>query len=144
MQSGEDTIRSAQIVAGLTPCYNHSQWSGRQRLLLFLPKLHVHAHCHTCACTSLGSPALSEICGSHCPLSNLTCGRWDPDNTKLFPKTTRIIKKSNAPSLEVFFARQPGGTGIKPHTDNSNFIMTGHLALVVPEGNCWIKARAAL
>jgi aspartate beta-hydroxylase len=64
-------------------------------------------------------------------------------NTQLFPKTTEIMKKSKAPSLEVFFARQPAGTGIKPHTDNSNFIMTGHLAIVVPQGssveNLWIK-----
>lgn len=67
--------------------------------------------------------------------------RWEPENSKLFPKTTQIVKDSKAPSLEVFFARQPAGTGIQPHTDNANFVMTGHLALVVPEGNCWIKVR---
>lgn len=67
-------------------------------------------------------------------------GRWEPQNSKLFPKTTQIVKDSRAPSLEVFFARQPARTGIEPHTDNSNFVMTGHLALVVPEGDCWIKS----
>ena len=44
-----------------------------------------------------------------------------------------------APTLEVFFARQTGGTGIKSHTDFVNFIQTSHLGLDVPEGDCWIK-----
>lgn len=44
-----------------------------------------------------------------------------------------------APTLEVFFARQPPGTGIKSHTDFVNFIQTTHLGLQVPEGDCWIK-----
>lgn len=83
------------------------------------------------------SHALAEVNNQRFPRFNPI--RWEPTNTKLFPQTTEIIQKSKAPSLEVFFARQPAGTGIKPHTDNSNFIMTGHLALVVPEGNCWIK-----
>jgi len=44
-----------------------------------------------------------------------------------------------APTLEVFFARQDGGTGIKSHTDNANFVQTSHLGIDVPEGECWIK-----
>lgn len=44
-----------------------------------------------------------------------------------------------APTLEIFFARQDGKTGIKSHTDNSNFIQTTHLGIDVPEGECWIK-----
>lgn len=41
--------------------------------------------------------------------------------------------------MEVFFARQEGNTGIKPHTDNANFIQTSHLGIDIPEGQCWIK-----
>lgn len=41
--------------------------------------------------------------------------------------------------MEVFFARQKAGTGIKSHTDHANFIQTSHLGLDVPEGQCWIK-----
>eukprot|EP00746_Dinoflagellata_sp_MGD_P034337 gnl/MRDRNA2_/MRDRNA2_18203_c0_seq1.p1 gnl/MRDRNA2_/MRDRNA2_18203_c0~~gnl/MRDRNA2_/MRDRNA2_18203_c0_seq1.p1 ORF type:complete len:378 (-),score=82.21 gnl/MRDRNA2_/MRDRNA2_18203_c0_seq1:112-1245(-) len=66
-------------------------------------------------------------------------GRWDLDNIKLFPKTAKLLDSLNAPASEVFFARQTAGTGIKPHTDNTNFILTGHLGLEVPEGDCWIE-----
>jgi hypothetical protein len=31
---------------------------------------------------------------------------WDPVNTKLFPKTTAVIKKLEIPTCEVFFAKQ--------------------------------------
>ena len=44
-----------------------------------------------------------------------------------------------APTLEVFFARQPAGTGIKSHTDYVNFIQTSHLGLDIPAGDCWFK-----
>ena len=37
------------------------------------------------------------------------------------------IAAANAPSVEVFFAKQAPKTGIKPHTDFTNFIMTAHL-----------------
>ena len=30
-------------------------------------------------------------------------------------------------------------SGIKAHSDKNNFIITCHLALDVPEGECWIK-----
>lgn len=66
-------------------------------------------------------------------------GRWDDDNARLFPETVQFFKQLNAPTLEVFFARQPPGTGIKSHTDFVNFIQTTHLGLQVPEGDCWIK-----
>jgi hypothetical protein len=52
--------------------------------------------------------------------------RWDPINCALFPVTTRIVRDElKVPSCEVFFARQDPHSGIKPHTDNTNFIMTG-------------------
>ena len=34
--------------------------------------------------------------------------------------------------MEVFFAKQAPQTGIKPHTDFTNFIMTSHLGLDCP------------
>lgn len=40
---------------------------------------------------------------------------------------------------EVFFAKQAPHTGIAPHTDWTNFILTAHLALIVPEGECVMK-----
>lgn len=89
-------------------------------------------------------------------------GVWDESNIKLFPKTHKLLLDiqgmhgvdivlivyptnyyhiflSVAPTLEVFFARQDGKTGIKSHTDNANFIQTTHLGIDVPEGECWIK-----
>jgi aspartyl/asparaginyl beta-hydroxylase (cupin superfamily) len=38
----------------------------------------------------------------------------------------------------VCFARQEPGSGVAPHSDGRNFILTSHLGLKVPEG-CWIK-----
>ncbi|CAM9402408.1 unnamed protein product [Phaeothamnion confervicola] len=64
---------------------------------------------------------------------------WDAANSAIFKKTTKIIKDLGVPSCEVFFARQEPRTGIKPHTDNCNFILTAHLGLDVPEGECWIR-----
>lgn len=43
------------------------------------------------------------------------------------------------PSCEVFFAKQGPRSGILPHTDKNNFIITCHLPVDVPEGLCWIK-----
>uniref|UniRef100_A0A7S1XNR8 Aspartyl/asparaginy/proline hydroxylase domain-containing protein n=1 Tax=Phaeomonas parva TaxID=124430 RepID=A0A7S1XNR8_9STRA len=70
---------------------------------------------------------------------------WDPVNCGLFPRTAEILRKITAdksavvPSVEAFFARQTPGTGIKPHTDFTNFILTAHLGLDTPTGDCWIK-----
>jgi len=64
---------------------------------------------------------------------------WEETNCKLFPKTVELVKAANVPSVEVFFARQDPSTGIKPHTDNTNFILTSHLGLDVPEGECWMQ-----
>lgn len=64
---------------------------------------------------------------------------WEDTNCALFPKTVELLKKNGVPSVEVFFAKQAPNTGIKPHTDNTNFILTSHLGLDVPEGECWMK-----
>ena len=66
-------------------------------------------------------------------------GRWEETNTKIFPVATQAVKESGCPTAEVFFARQPGGTGIKAHTDNTNYLMTSHLALRAPGAGCWIR-----
>lgn len=66
--------------------------------------------------------------------------KWDETNMKLFPLTSNIVKQCNVPSVEVFFAKQKAGTGIKLHTDDCNFILTMHLGLVVPKNDkSWIR-----
>lgn len=64
---------------------------------------------------------------------------WDDAARGLFPKTCEVVRGCGAPSVDVFFARQRANSGIKPHTDNSNFFVTAHLALEVPDGSCWIQ-----
>ena len=65
---------------------------------------------------------------------------WNSAVCDLFPETCEILRGCDAPSHEILFARQRAGTGIKPHTDNSNFFITAHLPLEVPdEGRCWIR-----
>ena len=66
-------------------------------------------------------------------------GKWDDERIEFFPKTKKILTSLNVPSCEVFFARQGPNSGIKPHTDKNNFIITCHIGLDVPENECWIK-----
>ena len=65
---------------------------------------------------------------------------WEPTNVGLFPKTVAAVKAAGTPSVEVFFAKQAPQTGIKPHTDFTNFIMTSHLGLdCPPPPESWMK-----
>ncbi|TFJ79886.1 hypothetical protein NSK_008773, partial [Nannochloropsis salina CCMP1776] len=64
---------------------------------------------------------------------------WDETNARIFPKTVELLREIGAPTVEVFFAKQKGKTGIQPHSDGCNFVLTAHLGLEVPEGECWIK-----
>lgn len=65
--------------------------------------------------------------------------RWDVEACRLFPTTHEILTGCGAPSVHTFFARQGSKSGIKPHTDNSNFFVTAHIGLEVPGEDCWIK-----
>lgn len=64
---------------------------------------------------------------------------WDRTACDLFPKTTDIIKGSGVPSVEVFFAKQQAKSGVKPHTESTNFYITAHLCLEIPDGDCWVR-----
>jgi aspartyl/asparaginyl beta-hydroxylase (cupin superfamily) len=66
-------------------------------------------------------------------------GVWDGDNVDSFPKTVALLGECNVPCQEAFFARQGPSSGIQPHSDLNNFILTAHLAVDVPEGECWIR-----
>ena len=67
-------------------------------------------------------------------------GVWNVKNCKQFPKTYEILRSLEIPLAVrgVCFARQAAGSGVAPHSDGRNFILTSHLGLRVPEG-CWIK-----
>jgi aspartate beta-hydroxylase len=60
-------------------------------------------------------------------------GQWDETNAKLFPVTSRAIHESGTPAAEVFFASMKPRSEIKPHSDFTNFVLTSHLPLVIPE-----------
>lgn len=60
-------------------------------------------------------------------------GTWDPTNVNLFPRTSEIVRDCGVPAVEVFFASMKPHTDIKRHSDNTNFVVTSHLALDVPE-----------
>ncbi|CAM9160719.1 unnamed protein product [Choristocarpus tenellus] len=65
--------------------------------------------------------------------------QWDSTNCAMFPETTKIVKSLPLPSCEVCFARQEPMTGVSLHTDNTNFVLTAHLGVDVPDGKCWIQ-----
>lgn len=60
-------------------------------------------------------------------------GTWDPVNANLFPVASKAIHESGAPVVEAFYASMKAHTDIKLHTDNTNFVVTSHLALDIPE-----------
>ena len=63
------------------------------------------------------------------------------ENCKEFPKTTELLRRLNIPLAVrgVCFAKQAPGTGVQPHSDGRNFILTSHLGLKVPS-EAWIQS----
>jgi len=58
---------------------------------------------------------------------------WDQTNCKLFPRTARCVRDSGIPAVEVFFASMKPDSAIKMHSAFTNFVLTSHLALDIPE-----------
>ncbi len=56
-------------------------------------------------------------------------GEWIPENCEKFPETVKLLKELQIPLAVrgVMFARQVPGSGVSPHTDGRNFILTTHL-----------------
>lgn len=67
-------------------------------------------------------------------------GVWNMKNCREFPKTYELLRKLAIPLAVrgVCFARQTPGSGVQPHSDGRNFILTSHLGLQIPS-NCWIQ-----
>ena len=67
-------------------------------------------------------------------------GVWNMENCKQFPRTYEVLRKLGIPLAVrgVCFARQAPNSGVQPHSDGRNFILTSHLGLKIPEG-CWIQ-----
>lgn len=65
-------------------------------------------------------------------------GVWNIENCNQFPKTYELLRSLNIPLAVrgVCFARQAPGSGVGPHSDGRNFILTSHLGIKVPEGAC--------
>lgn len=70
-------------------------------------------------------------------------GQWNAENCALFPKTVEILKSLRIPLAMrgVMFAKQLPRTGVQPHSDGRNFILTAHLGLKIPQDyeSCWMK-----
>jgi aspartyl/asparaginyl beta-hydroxylase (cupin superfamily) len=60
-------------------------------------------------------------------------GIWDPINANLFPRTSMAIRDSGAPVTEAFFASMQPKSSIAPHSDFTNFVVTCHLGLDIPD-----------
>jgi aspartate beta-hydroxylase len=60
--------------------------------------------------------------------------------TTLFPETYALIRSLQMPTAVrgVCFARQAPYSGVQPHSDGRNFILTIHVPLQIPTG-CWIE-----
>jgi len=77
---------------------------------------------------------------------------WDEANLALFPVTSGLLARSGVPLVEALFARMAPASAIKAHSDMSNFVLTAHLGVDVPEleleengkgeSTCWIQVGA--
>ena len=67
-------------------------------------------------------------------------GVWNTENCAAFPATYQLLQQLRIPLAVrgVCFARQAPGTGVQPHSDGRNFILTSHLGLKIPP-DCWIE-----
>jgi aspartyl/asparaginyl beta-hydroxylase (cupin superfamily) len=59
-------------------------------------------------------------------------GVWDPVNVNLFPVAAQAVLNAKVPAVEVFFASMKPHSTIEPHSDNTNFVLTSHVALDIP------------
>ena len=74
-------------------------------------------------------------------------GVWNEDVCAAFPRTTAALRSLDPPlpfaMRGVMFARQVPNTGVAPHSDARNFVLTAHLGLRVPSresgADCWIR-----
>ncbi len=60
-------------------------------------------------------------------------GMWDETNCNLFPQTAKAVLACGVPATEIFFASMKPNTDIKLHSDFTNFVLTSHLAVDIPE-----------
>jgi aspartyl/asparaginyl beta-hydroxylase (cupin superfamily) len=60
-------------------------------------------------------------------------GVWDGPNVHKFPITAQAIRDSNVPLVEAFFASMEPKSKIKMHSDFTNFVLTVHLPLIIPQ-----------
>jgi aspartyl/asparaginyl beta-hydroxylase (cupin superfamily) len=67
-------------------------------------------------------------------------GVWNTENCRDFPKSYELLRSLNIPLAVrgVCFAKQSPGSGVQPHSDGRNFILTSHLGLRIPQ-DCWIQ-----
>uniref|UniRef100_A0A7S2Y711 Aspartyl/asparaginy/proline hydroxylase domain-containing protein n=1 Tax=Entomoneis paludosa TaxID=265537 RepID=A0A7S2Y711_9STRA len=67
-------------------------------------------------------------------------GVWNSENCEAFPATYELLRSLKIPLAVrgVCYARQAPGSGVQPHSDGRNFILTSHLGLRIPE-ECWIQ-----
>jgi hypothetical protein len=63
-------------------------------------------------------------------------GVWNTETCQEFPETFKLLKSLKIPLAVrgVCFAKQNPGSGVQPHSDGRNFILTSHLGLKVPDG----------
>lgn len=67
-------------------------------------------------------------------------GVWNTETCNQFSATYSLLQSLHIPLAVrgVCFARQAANSGVLPHSDGRNFILTAHLGLKIPEG-CWIQ-----
>jgi hypothetical protein len=61
-------------------------------------------------------------------------GTWNSETCQEFPKTYQLLKDLNIPLAVrgVCFAKQAPQSGVQPHSDGRNFILTSHLGIQIP------------
>lgn len=63
---------------------------------------------------------------------------WLPQNAQMVPETTKLIEKIPRVSLAMFSIIE-GGKHIPPHYGFFKSVLRYHLAMIIPEGECYIQ-----
>jgi Aspartyl/Asparaginyl beta-hydroxylase len=93
---------------------------------------HLQKHGNNVWATALDTNVAKQYGSGWSTLVLMNRGIWDPQNVQLFPRTSQIIYDCHIPAVEIFFASMQPNSTIPYHSDYTNFVLTSHLGIDIP------------
>ena len=93
---------------------------------------HLRQHGNNLWATALDANVAQQYGSGWSTLVLMNRGIWDAENVQLFPQTSQILYDCNVPAVEIFFASMQPNSSIPYHSDYTNFVLTSHLGIDIP------------